>query len=219
LTDYWLAYCHPSASTPATNPANWSEVRLTDASFALEQAPTRFYGAFFLGDYEGLAAVGNDFVAAWGMPDGSATSQESIFFRREFSTGGHSAALLRGSAAPGGVGAAILQALRPAGDAVVAPLVPLPAGGVDAAGLGAGIYNDGGTSFGVSSLTVTGSTITVNQAQGGAGDKGSDGEGVGGGAYFRSGGSVCLDRFTRTNLFGNSASTSNDDIFGSWAPC
>jgi hypothetical protein len=78
LTDYWLAY----APAPATNPAAWGEVRLTDASFNLEQAPTRFNGAFFLGDYEGLAAAGNDFVAAWGMPDGSATAQESIFFRR-----------------------------------------------------------------------------------------------------------------------------------------
>jgi hypothetical protein len=34
-----------------------------------------------LGDYEGLAAAGKAFVAVWGMPDGSATGQESIFFR------------------------------------------------------------------------------------------------------------------------------------------
>jgi probable HAF family extracellular repeat protein len=77
LTDYWLAM-NPA---PATNPGTWSEVRLTNTSFNLEQAPTRFNGAFFLGDYEGLAAAGNDFVAVWGMPDGSATGQESIFFR------------------------------------------------------------------------------------------------------------------------------------------
>jgi len=86
LTDYWLAYCSPSARVPATGTVNWREVRLTDTSFNLEQAPSRtslgFTGSFDLGDYEGLAAVGNDFVAAWGMPDGSATSQESIFFRR-----------------------------------------------------------------------------------------------------------------------------------------
>jgi hypothetical protein len=78
LTDYWLTF----APAPATNPRNWSEVRLTNTSFNLEQAPTRFNGAFFLGDYEGLAAAGNDFVAVWGMPDGSATAQESIVFRR-----------------------------------------------------------------------------------------------------------------------------------------
>ena len=78
LTDYWLAM----APAPATNPSTWSEVRLTDTSFNLEQAPTAIQRGFFLGDYEGLAAAGNDFVAVWGMPDGSATGQESIFFRR-----------------------------------------------------------------------------------------------------------------------------------------
>jgi hypothetical protein len=82
LTDYWMAYCHPSATAPATSPSSWSEVRLTSTSFNLEQAPTRMAGAFWLGDYEGLAATGKDFVAVWGMPDGSATNQESIFFRR-----------------------------------------------------------------------------------------------------------------------------------------
>jgi hypothetical protein len=90
LADYWLAYCHPTASAPATNPANWSEVRLTDSSFNLEQAPSRtslgFPGSFFLGDYEGLAAAGKNFAAVWGMPDGSATNQESIFFRTAAST-------------------------------------------------------------------------------------------------------------------------------------
>jgi hypothetical protein len=90
LTDYWLA----TAPTPATNPSNWSEVRLTDTSFNLEQAPARINGAFSLGDYEGLAAVGKDFVAVWGMPDGSSTNQESIYFRREFSTAGTATAVL-----------------------------------------------------------------------------------------------------------------------------
>jgi probable HAF family extracellular repeat protein len=87
LTDYWLAF----APAPATNPANWSEVRLTDTSFNLEQAPTRMHGDFFLGDYEGLAAAGNNFVAVWGMPDGSATGQESIFFRDPPAAGAASA--------------------------------------------------------------------------------------------------------------------------------
>jgi hypothetical protein len=85
LTDYWLAYCRPSASTPATDPANWGEVRLTSTSFNLEQAPGRFGGDFFLGDYEGLAAAGNNFAAVWGMPDGAAAGQESIFFRTALS--------------------------------------------------------------------------------------------------------------------------------------
>jgi hypothetical protein len=88
LTDYWLAYCRPSASGRGSNLANWSEVRLTDTSFDLEQAATRFYGAFFLGDYDGLAAVGNDFAAVWGMPDGTHSVQESIYFRRTISGDG-----------------------------------------------------------------------------------------------------------------------------------
>jgi hypothetical protein len=78
LTDYWMAF----APAPATDPSSWSEVRLTDNSFNLEQAPTRFKGAFWLGDYEGLAAIGNDFVSVWAMPNGTSSPQESIFFRR-----------------------------------------------------------------------------------------------------------------------------------------
>jgi hypothetical protein len=42
LADYWMAYCHPSASTPLTDPGSWGEIRLTNTSFDLEQAPTRF---------------------------------------------------------------------------------------------------------------------------------------------------------------------------------
>jgi hypothetical protein len=77
-------------------------VRLTDTSFNLELAPSRtsigFTGSYFLGDYEGLAAAGNDFVAVWGMPDGSATNQESIFFRRINSvSGAHLTAASAGS--------------------------------------------------------------------------------------------------------------------------
>jgi hypothetical protein len=104
LTDYWLAYCHPSATTPATSPTNWSEVRLTNTSFNLELAPSRtwFDVNYFLGDYEGLAAAGNDVVAVWGMPDGTGTGQERIFFRRATSGGGSTAhsAVLTGAGSP-----------------------------------------------------------------------------------------------------------------------
>src|SRR5262249_51357693 len=91
--DYWLAYCHPSATAPATNPANWREARLTDTSFNLEQAPVPgensiLGGSFWLGEYEGVAAAGKDLVAVWGVPNGRSTGQESIFFRRINSVGG-----------------------------------------------------------------------------------------------------------------------------------
>ena len=82
LTDYWLVHCYPSATTPATNPANWGgEIRLTDASFDIETAPpSGSGGAYFIGDYQGLATVGTDFLAAWSQPVG--TDHDSIFFRR-----------------------------------------------------------------------------------------------------------------------------------------
>jgi len=96
-TDYWMASCLPSAAAPATNPANWSEVRLTNTSFDVEQAPTRGFlgGGYALGDYDGLAAAGKDFVAVWAMPDGTPGGRENIFFRREFSTTGTATAALQ----------------------------------------------------------------------------------------------------------------------------
>jgi len=79
-TDYWLVHCHPSANAPATDAASWkSETRLTDSSFNLEIQPTS-WSAYNLGDYEGLTAVGNDFLAPWAQPHG--TDLNSIFFRR-----------------------------------------------------------------------------------------------------------------------------------------
>ena len=79
-TDYWLVHCHPSRRSPATDPASWGdEVRLTSKSFDMEQAwsPTFEY---FVGDYEGLTAIGNDFVTAFNQVDRDNVT--SIFFRR-----------------------------------------------------------------------------------------------------------------------------------------
>jgi ELWxxDGT repeat protein len=87
-------------------------------------------------------------------------------------------------------------------------------------GFGGGLYNQGNSLFGTSSLTVTGSTVTSNSATGGAaGSGGSAGQGVGGGVYFASGGVVCLDLFTSLNISGNTASTSNNDVFGVFMIC
>ncbi len=62
------------------NDANWGgEVRLTETSFNIETVATPF-GAYFLGDYQGLASIGNDFVAAWSQPYDS--DLDSVFFRR-----------------------------------------------------------------------------------------------------------------------------------------
>ena len=82
-------------------------------------------------------------------------------------------------------------------------------------GLGGGIYNDG-----TSKVTVTTSTITQNSATGGAaGSGGTAGQGIGGGVYFASGGTACLDAYTVAHIFGNSASTSNPDVFGDYTIC
>jgi hypothetical protein len=98
------------------------------------------------------------------------------------------------------------------------------AGGNGGNGFGGGLYNDGlypGPGFsGPATLTVRGSTISGNQATGGAGGTGgSAGQGVGGGAYFAAGGTVCLDPFTVAHLLGNTASTSNNDVFGAFTIC
>jgi hypothetical protein len=92
-------------------------------------------------------------------------------------------------------------------------------------GFGVVVYNDGLSSFPSNAgtpaaLTVTGSTIRGNQATGGAaGAGGSAGEGIVVVVYFATGGVVCLDLFTSMNITGNTASTTDDDIFGIFTIC
>jgi hypothetical protein len=78
LTDYWLV--HADAGANVTNPANWSELRLTDQSFDLQKAAMpSANGAEFLGDYQSLVASGNAFGAFFSM-----TTQDGgphLFFR------------------------------------------------------------------------------------------------------------------------------------------
>jgi hypothetical protein len=80
-TDYWMVQCHPSATAPASNPANWgNEVRLTASSFDLE-ASVQLGGEFFLGYYiGGLIGSGKVFVAAFTAVDQNGIT--SIFGRR-----------------------------------------------------------------------------------------------------------------------------------------
>ena len=77
LTDYFVIHCHPSAG--CTDPNSWgNEIRLTNTSFNMRQAPIA--RGFFVGDYEGLASAGSDFVAFFSQPHGS--DPASVFFRR-----------------------------------------------------------------------------------------------------------------------------------------
>jgi hypothetical protein len=79
LTDYFAVHCHPTSPTACGDTANWgNEVRLTNTSFDMRQAP--FAAGFFTGDYEGLASDGNDFTPFFSQPHG--TDPSSAFFRR-----------------------------------------------------------------------------------------------------------------------------------------
>src|SRR5262245_36751127 len=81
-------------------------------------------------------------------------------------------------------------------------------GGDGADGEGGGIFQDA-----LSTLTLLGATVDHNLALGGAaGLGGSDGEGVGGGLYITPGGVAYADALT--TIFGNHATTSDDDVFG-----
>jgi hypothetical protein len=74
-TDYFVIHCHSNC----TDPGNWgNEIRLTKNSFDMRQAP--FARGFFVGDYEGLASDGNDFVTFFSQSHGS--DPASVFFRR-----------------------------------------------------------------------------------------------------------------------------------------
>src|SRR5262249_46713961 len=61
-TDYWIVSA--GAGSNFTNPASWSgnELRLTNASFNMENAAPTSRG-YFLGDYQGLQAAGTSFYA------------------------------------------------------------------------------------------------------------------------------------------------------------
>jgi hypothetical protein len=84
-------------------------------------------------------------------------------------------------------------------------------------GRGGGIYAASGM------LDLRANTITQNSAVGGIGGnspgglpKGADGLGQGGGVYIAPGAAVGLDSVSQGNTTGNTASTSDNDIFGSF---
>jgi hypothetical protein len=76
LADHWLIHCHGGC----TDTANWGdEVRVTDASFTIPDAPLTSSG-FFLGDYVGLASDGTNFLTFF--QQSSAADSASGFFRQ-----------------------------------------------------------------------------------------------------------------------------------------
>jgi hypothetical protein len=73
-TDYWLVHCHASC----TNGANWSEAHVA-GPFDMEKAPVA--RGFFVGDYEGLTSIGNDFLPLF-VQAGPVTGQSDAFAAR-----------------------------------------------------------------------------------------------------------------------------------------
>jgi hypothetical protein len=82
-TDYWGVLYKPNAPGNTrgglTDPSNWHEVQITDQSFDIEQAPLSEGRGYFLGDYAGLAAVGNKFLAVFGIAGTDGIGTSAIF--------------------------------------------------------------------------------------------------------------------------------------------
>jgi len=78
LTDHWAITCDAS-KVDCTDASQWSgEIRLTKKSFDILRAPLTTAG-FFIGDYVGLAAAGNEFVALFSASHGD--DPASVFVR------------------------------------------------------------------------------------------------------------------------------------------
>ena len=68
LTDYWAVFCDPDAKD-CRKGASWgNELRLTERSFDMLDAPVA--GGHFLGDYMGLARAGEAVYPAFGIATG-----------------------------------------------------------------------------------------------------------------------------------------------------
>lgn len=72
LTDHWLAR--------STDGVNWQETRVT-AAFNLNTAP-QASGQYFIGDYMGLASVGDAFIPFYARTTGDLTNRTDVFWSR-----------------------------------------------------------------------------------------------------------------------------------------
>lgn len=80
-TNYWMVHCHPSSTGGCSDARDYgNETRLTDTSFDMEKAPVSEGRGYFLGDYEGLANVGDEFAPFFSQTKGG--DPASVFFRR-----------------------------------------------------------------------------------------------------------------------------------------
>jgi hypothetical protein len=80
-TGYWAVRCHPSPPGVCSNTRDYgNEIGLTNGSFDLERAPVSARRGYFLGDYEGLANAGADFISFFSRSEGADPAR--IFFKR-----------------------------------------------------------------------------------------------------------------------------------------
>jgi len=78
-TDFRLVSCYRKKSGGCSlNDETLRETRLTDVPFDIERAPYAY--GLFVGDYQGLEADGDDFLALFSQPHG--VDRASVFFRR-----------------------------------------------------------------------------------------------------------------------------------------
>lgn len=73
LTDMWLIRC----TSACTNPASWSEVRVTPTSFDMSAAP--FARGEFLGDYMGMTTSGSTFQPFFIQSPGASGPTDAYF--------------------------------------------------------------------------------------------------------------------------------------------
>ncbi len=76
-TDYWFVQCHPS--TDCSNSANWAETHV-GGPFDIERADIGGQRGPFIGDYQGLATDGNDFLVAFVQT--TLTDHANVYFAR-----------------------------------------------------------------------------------------------------------------------------------------
>jgi hypothetical protein len=73
-TDYWFLHCHGGC----TDPGNWEETHVAN-SFDMETAPVA--RGYFVGDYEGLTSVGNNFLPLFIQANtGNTSNRTDAFF-------------------------------------------------------------------------------------------------------------------------------------------
>jgi uncharacterized protein (TIGR03118 family) len=163
-------------------------------------------GAGAAGQGGALRAV----IATWDVTDSIFVANQAI--------GGAGGSL--GGAGGAGQGGALYNATGSAGT-VIGSLFVLNAATGGAGGLGGNGGNGlGGAAFNdaTSSLSLQTSGIIFNSARGGAGGAGgSGGQGIGGGLYLTPGADACAD--VLTVIFGNHASTGNNNVFGDLGSC